>query len=371
MNILIFNWRGPGHPHSGGAEISTMIQAKAWVAKGHSVTLFTSTYPHAKTQEIVDGVTIIRKGDQALGVHIRAIQWYLFGTHSKFDVVVDQFHGMPFFTPLYVRAKKVAFIHEVAREVWLINHLRFPWKYIYGYLGYILEPFIFKLLYTKIPFLAVSNSTKEDLIKMGIPSQNITLIYSGHNLISVKERKEKKKTLTFLGALAKDKGIEDALKTFQFINAKDLSWQFWIIGKGEDHYIKKLNDLSKEYGITKKVKFWGYVSQKEKFQLLARSHILLNPSRREGWGMINIEANSCRTPVVGYYTQGTKDSVKQNISGMLCKEKSPECLAETAMKLMSNKKVYTKMQKTGMVWSKKFTWEDTSAISLKVIENLK
>lgn len=370
MNILIFSWRGPGHHHAGGAEVSTMIQAKAWVHAGYNVTLFTSTYLHAKPDEVMDGVHIIRRGDQVLGVHWNAFNWYVFGKHEKFDVVVDQFHGIPFFTPLFVRSKKLGFIHEVARDVWLINAARPPWNYIYGYIGYVVEPFIFKLLYRQMRFLAVSPSTKEDLVTMGIPAKNITLIYSGHNLIKVKEKKEHKKTLTFLGALAKDKGIEDAVKTFSLINEKDRTWQFWVIGKGEPQYVVKLEEMCRKLKLDHKVKFWGFVSQVDKFRLLAKSHLLLNPSMREGWGMINIEANSVGTPVVGYYVAGTKDSVKEGISGLLCKEKTPDCLAEKCLQLMKNKNKYKKICKTCIPWSKKFTWEETSAISLSVIENL-
>src|SRR3990167_1714034 len=108
MNILIFSWRGPGHPNAGGAEISTHEHAKEWAGAGHDVTLFTSSYVGSKKKETVDGESIIREGHQVFGVHLKVAGWYLLGRMKSSVLVINQFHAIPFFTPLFVRAKKLA-----------------------------------------------------------------------------------------------------------------------------------------------------------------------------------------------------------------------------------------------------------------------
>ena len=169
MNILIFSWRGPGHPNAGGAEQVTHEHAKAWVKAGHSVTLFTSGFVGAKKREVIEGIEIIRAGNQILGVHIYGFLWYVFRKHTKFDLVIDQFHFIPFFTPLFVKEKKLAFIHEVAKEVWRLNSLPFPQSLskVVSLIGERLEPYLFKVIYKRIPFLTVSESTRNDLIEWG------------------------------------------------------------------------------------------------------------------------------------------------------------------------------------------------------------
>src|SRR5690349_1570411 len=142
MNILIFSWRGIGHPHEGGAEYSTHEHAKGWVKLGHTVTLFTSSFENGSSHETIDGVEIIRSGAQALGVQINAFIWYIFGAHPKYDLVIDQFHGLPFFTPLFVKTKKLGFIHEAAKEVWRLNPWPKPFNLIPALFGTLLEPFI-------------------------------------------------------------------------------------------------------------------------------------------------------------------------------------------------------------------------------------
>lgn len=372
MNILIFSWRGPGHPKAGGAEQATFEHAKAWFKKGFGITWFTSSFDKAKREENIEGINFIRRGDEIFGVQIRAIWWYLFGDHKKFDIVVDEFHGIPFFTPLYVRSKKLAWIHEVAKEVWLMNPLKFPLNVIYGVLGFIGEPLIFRLLYAHIPFMTVSNSTKEDLQRWGISKTMIYVINNGVTLdLPTKlPSKEKKKTIIYLGSIAKDKGIEDAIRVFAQINSKNPNWQYWVVGKADVNYLKVLQRLAKGLGVSRKIKFWGFVSNRRKFELLARAHILLNPSYREGWGLVNIEANAVGTPTVGYNVTGMRDSVIDGRTGILCKLGDIQKLAANCIDLLSVQNKYKTFHDNAVKWSRKFSWEKAGRQSFKLLNSL-
>jgi len=139
LSILILNWRDIKHPLAGGAEISTHEHAKGWVRAGHTVTIFSSSFQDAKTREEIDGVRIIRKGSHYT-VHLHAFIYYLTKLRGKIDLVIDEFHFIPFFSPLYIKKKKIAFIHETAEELWFKNN-PFP----INILGYRLEPLFFKL----------------------------------------------------------------------------------------------------------------------------------------------------------------------------------------------------------------------------------
>lgn len=370
MNILVFSWRDIKHPLAGGAEQVDHEHHKGWIEAGHNVTLFTSFFIGGKKNEDLDGVKVIRRGNQILGVHFEAFFWYLFQKHDKFDLVVDEFHGIPFFTPLYINIPKLAVLQEVAREVWFKNDLHFPINYLVGYIGYFLEPLIF-LFYRNAVFMVGSNSAKVELNKVGIPIANIRIIPHGVVLALPKKipKKEKINTIIYLGALAKDKGIEDAIKTFGILNRDD-KWQFWIVGKGGNDYVKKLKDLCFKFGIEKNTKFWGFVSQQRKFELLAKSHIMINPSLLEGFGLVNIEANVVGTPVVAYNSPGLVDSVKDGVNGIIVAKNDPVNLALSLKKLIENPKVYTKLSKTAKEWVKNFSWNTSGKLSLALIEEI-
>lgn len=370
MNILVLSWRGPGHPHAGGAEVSTHEHSKGWVKAGHSVTLFTAYYNGAKREEVVDGVNIIRRGGQFFRVHWEAFQWYVFENHPKYDLVVDQFHGIPFFTPLYVKAKKIAFIHEVTKEVWKLNPWPKPFNLLPAVLGTYLEPLIFKTFYKKIPFMTVSDSTKNDLIDWGIPENNISVVQNGFTFPNYpRQRKETKKTVIYLGALSKDKGIEDALEAFKNIFKFKKDYQFWVAGKGESHYLKYLKKKTRLFGIDKVTKFFGFVNEKKKYELLARAHILINPSIREGWGFVVIEAASQGTPTVAYNVAGLKDSVVDGKTGLLCDPNPKDC-AQKIMDLLDNQSVLANLSGNCIRRSRKFSWTDSVGESLRLLKKV-
>lgn len=370
MNILVFSWRDSKHPLSGGAEQVVREHMRGWISAGHSVTHFSSTFKGGPSIETWDEIIYIRKGLQLLGVQIEAFFWYLFGKHPKFDLVVDEFHGIPFFTPFYVRSKKVAILQEVAREVWLKNDLPFPFNIIIGVIGYIFEPLVY-IFYKNIPFIVGSNSAKVELKKVGIPTRNIHVIPHGVVLFLPKilPKKEKIKTIIFLGALAKDKGIEDAIETFSNLNKKG-DFRFWIIGRGGNDYVPKLKEKCANLGIESKTKFWGYVSDKEKFELLAKAHVMINPSLLEGWGLVNIEANSVGTPIVAYNSPGLVDSVRNGESGVICRENTPLAMSNEVLKILENNKIYTDLQSGSRAWSKNFSWEKSKTMSLTLISDI-
>ncbi len=368
MNILVFSWRDPKHPLAGGAEQVMHEHMKGWISSGHMVTLFASYTPGLKTEEKIDGVRIIRMGYQYWGVQLAGFLYYL-KHKEEFDFIVDQFHGLPFFTPLYVRKPKLAVIQETARKVWFLNPLPRPINWLIGIIGYLGEPFIF-LIYRNMPFMTGSDSAKKDVEKMGISSNHIAVVPHG---VIVKNpptsiKKEPKPTIIFLGVLSRDKGIEDALKCFKLLS-QGRDFNFWVVGKPEtEEYGKKIEKITSALGMMGKVKFWGFVSQEKKFELLKRSHILVNPSVREGWGLVNIEANSMGTPVVAYVSAGLTDSVKNGLNGVLCSKNTPENLTEDILRIISNDSELKKLQEGAVKWSRKFSWDNSVEQSLLLIE---
>lgn len=370
MNILVFSWRDPKHPLAGGAEQVMHEHMKGWVSVGHKVVLFSSYFKKAKRRESLDGIEIIRKGVQLGGVQTLGFFWYIFNKHPKFDLVIDQFHGIPFFTPLFVRTKKLAVIQEVAREVWLMNHLPKPLNWMIGVLGYLLEPLIFKL-YLKTPFMTGSASAREDLINFEVPPNNIFII--PHGVLPPKKIpdavKAQIKTIAYLGSLSKDKGIEDAIKTFSILHKKG-EYDFWVMGKGSKVYLSELKRMSKVLKVSNRVKFLGFVNQEEKFSLLSKAHLLINPSVREGWGLVNIEANLVGTPVVSYTSPGLVDSVKDGVSGVFTKENTPEQMAQEISSLLSNKRKYHELTLSAKNWAKNFSWSRSKEKSLALIDSV-
>jgi glycosyltransferase involved in cell wall biosynthesis len=364
MNILILNWRDPKNPKSGGAEIVTLEHAKAWVKNGNTVTWFTSKFPQAKTQESLNGVRIVRGGN-FISVYLLAPIFYLF-TKNKFDLVIDEIHGLPFFTPLYVRKPKIAFIHEVAGEIW-----DFMWPFPINAIGKFLEPLYFKF-YKNVKFWTDADSTVNDLVKYGIPINNCTVINCPIDRKPLKSipSKETAPTFIFVSRVVQMKGVEDVIKAFLYIQKELKDAQFWIVGDGDKNYIEKLKKIIKFHSINSKVKFWGRVDENKKFELLRKAHLLLHASVKEGWGLVVIEAASQATPAIVYNVAGLRDSVKNGKTGIVLEKNTASEMAAQTIKLIKNKSEYARLQKNALAWSKSLTWENATKESFKLISNL-
>ena len=114
---------------------------------------------------------------------------------------------------------------------------------------------------------------------------------------------------------------------------------------------------TEKINLQKAIEFKGFISEKEKINLLKKSKIVLIPSVREGWGLIAIEASALGCVPIAYNVHGLRDSIKNSQTGLLVPT-NPQVLAKTSLKLLKNEALRVKLSRTGYNWSKKFTWQN-------------
>jgi len=384
MKILILNWRDKGHPLSGGAEIVTHEHAKSWVKRGHKVTWFTSWYAPVGRVEYVDGIRMIRQGGFLTVYPVAMLYVFLHG--KEYDVVVDEIHGFPFFSVLLTKTPVVVFIHEIAGVIW-----DFMYPFPINVIGKFVEKHYFRL-YKSCQFWTDAPSTVEELVARGIPRKQCTAIAcpithdetwdneqkaesppssldkfrtsDGHS------SKQRNSTYIFVSRVVKMKGIEEVIKAFSFIVREQHKAQLWIVGGGDATYIEELKGMIAEYGVGKNVTFFGKVSEQKKFDLMARSHILLHASVKEGWGLVVLEAASVGTPSVVYDVPGLRDVVKNRKTGIVVRNNSPQEMVKEALRLMGDKKQYQKYQNNGKEWVGSMKWENVVKESITILKKV-
>ncbi len=360
MKILILNWRDVRHPKSGGAELVTMEHAKGWVTAGNRVTWLTASYPGAKKESIVEGVHFVRRAG-TYTVYLYA--WiYLILNSRLVDVVVDEVHGFPFFSPLFTRKPVVVFIHEIAGEIW-----DYMFSFPKNIIGKSLERWYFRL-YRHCLFWTDAPSTVNELVDRGIPrSQCVAIPCPIVHPQKIVRKKEPSPTFLFVSRVVRMKGVEEIIKAFSFIARVQPKANLWIVGAGEQSYIEELKWMMNEYGIKKRVTFFGNVSDAQKFELMARSHLLLHASVKEGWGLVVLEAASVGTPAVVYNVGGLRDVVRDRKTGIVIPDNSPQTMAIQAMQLLTDAKKYKKMQTNARKWAESLTWKDAVGQSLQIL----
>lgn len=367
LSILILNWRDIKNPSSGGAEVLTHEMAKRWVTWGHEVTQFSSLFKGGKKEEIIDGVRLIRRGHPDAryffqSVHFKAFLHYQKYFRGKFDVVIDEIHGLPFFTPLYVKEKKVALICEVAGKIWDAN---FPFPF--NKIGKSAEKNYLRL-YKNITFLTISPSTRKELINLGVNRKNIAVLPMGITVPKrlPKHKKEEVPTLVFVGRLIKAKGIEDAISVCNRLRKDFPNIKLWVIGRGEKTYETQLKKKLKKLDLSKHISFLGYLSQDEKFERMQRAHLLIAPSMKEGFGLTIPEAGIVGTPAVAYNVEGLRDIVQNMRNGILTNV-DPDIMAVEVKKILLNDDLYKKLQKGALDFAKNLSWDNTAREAFKII----
>lgn len=364
MRILILNWRDIKNPRKGGAEILTHEMAKRWVKWGHNVTIFSSIFNNARKTERVDGIKIVRDGHPDArflfsSVHYKAYKFYRENKYS-FDVVVDEAHGLPFFTSLYASSRKAVLICEVAGDVWIRMFGLF-----FGTIGKAIESFYLKHMYKGTPFLTISESTKIELVKKGVPSQNITVLPMGISFPKKinSPKKEKNPTIIFVGRLAKSKGIEDAILALKKISDKEKNARLWIVGGGEKEYLNYLRSIAEKNEILERIKFWGFVSEEKKFELIGKAHVLVAPSMKEGWGLTVPEAAFMGTPSVVYKSPGLVDVLKDSNFKKITKSNNPNALAEEILNVFTKEIIKERFN------PEDYSWDKTASVALRILKH--
>ncbi|HSD98831.1 MAG TPA: glycosyltransferase family 4 protein [Patescibacteria group bacterium] len=366
MNILIFNWRDLKHSWAGGGEIYVFELAKRWVQMGHSVTVFCGQDLDRKLpgSEKYNGITVRRMGNR-FSIYIWAVIFYLFQNKEKFDYVIDVENGIPFFTPLFVRKPKTTIVYHVHGKQFFFE-LLFPLSYI----GFFIERYLFAFLYRVIPIIAISKTTKNELIKIGFKKNKIFVVHSGingKNRQKIVTKKFAHPTILYLGRIKSYKRVDLLVRIFSQILKKVPKAKLIIAGWGTE--ASSLTDLIMKSTYRKRIKLAGPVSERDKTVLLSKSWVFVNPSIGEGWSISVIESNLHRTPAVAFRVPGLSESIRNKKTGFLVKSEAE--LIEKICLILKNKTIRKTLSKSSYNWAQQFSWDIAAKKSLHVVTSKK
>ena len=353
MNFLAFNWRDPSHPEAGGAEQHLFEILRRAVRDGDQATWLCEAYPGSAASDSLEGIRILRRGSW-YNAHLALARLYherLRG--ERFDLWIEDINKVPFFTPCYARAPVCAVVPHlfgatVFREA----------PPLVGALVWAHESLI-PLVYRGVPFLAISESTRDDLVRRGIPRDRISVVrcgldHEGH-VVTVPPEDRAEPVVVFLGRLRKYKGAQHVLRAFPAVLRAVPGARLRVVGDGP--YRRRLEAMARTLEIEKRVEFLGALSQREKVQVLNGAQAVTAPSPKEGWGLTVIEANACGAPVVASRSPGLVESVREGETGLLVRHGDPDELARALIRLLTDRELRVRMAESGRRWAREFTWE--------------
>ena len=342
LNILWLNHRDPKHPFAGGAEVRIQEIGKRLVQNGHSVKLVCERWSGSEKTEFLDGVEVSRIGNKYT-IHLE-VPFLVKGFDG--DVVIDDMaHALPWESQFFTNKPVIGQVHHVHQDV----------------LDFELNPIIAKTLtlsertikYYK-SVIAVSESTKQALIDLGVCKKHVRVIPNGVDTDFYKPAaKSATPTILWVGRVKRYKRVEHVLSAFRFILKQLPDAQLIIVGNGD--YLENIESYSAKLGL-KNVFFPGFVDEKTKALLMASSWVIVSSSFVEGWGMTITESAACGTPAVAYDVPGLRDSVSNNETGLLVSDGNVTSLAQNLLRILQDEQLRETLGNNALKRTKRFSW---------------
>ncbi len=366
LRILALNWRDPENPEAGGAETHLDEILTRIAAAGNHVTWLAAGYPGSATEATRQGMRIVRAGNGINANYALPIVARRLLRSENFDVIIEDVNKIPFFIPLISRLPHVLMIpHLFGSTVFRETNLLFA-SYVYLYERLI--PHVYRGSRT----IAISPSTRDDLIARGLGSDRIKVSYCGfdasaYDLASPPSPGEKPR-LIHLGRIRRYKGLDLVLKSFALLRERFGDAELEVVGDGPER--PALEKLGASLGLGDSVRWRGHVPLSEMVDLLYRSHLFLNASPKEGWGLTVIEAAACGVPSVAADSPGLRDSVVDGETGILVPYGDCNAMAAAAEALLRDPERRAKMGEAAAKRAREFSWDTAAAQTIEQIEIL-
>jgi glycosyltransferase involved in cell wall biosynthesis len=363
VRILVLNWQDHENPQAGGAELHLKEIFSRIVARGHRVDLLCSAWNNAAPRVTLDGIDVHRVGTRQTYPFLARGYYAAHLAAEIYDIVIEDLNKVPLYTPMWGLRKLVALVHHLfgstvfreaplplAAAVWLSEK---P-------LG---------ALYRKVPFQAVSVSTADDLVARGIPRGSIRIIYNGVDSARLTPNPAERSAtplFVYLGRLKKYKRVDVVIRAFAALNLPSATLE--IAGTGD--YRAPLERLVKSLHLEDRVKFLGFIPEDQKIHLLRRAWASTLASPKEGWGISNLEAAACATPVIAANSPGICESVIDGQTGFLVPQEDPAAMTAAMRGLVESPELVASLGAAGRRFAEAFTWDRAANDTLAHLEQV-
>ncbi|GEO07602.1 hypothetical protein SAE01_00980 [Segetibacter aerophilus] len=213
------------------------------------------------------------------------------------------------------------------KNVILITHGIEVWDQLTGVKSY--------LMHKADSVLAVSNFTKEAIVKKHKISPEKVSIFSNtidpyfsypHEFkkpeylmkrYGLKETDSVIFTLTRLSASEKYKGYDKVIDVLPYLKNCVPNAKYIIAGKADGKESKRLVALQQANDLLDTVMLTGFIKEEEVVDHFLLADVFVMPSRKEGFGIVFIEAMACGLPVIAGNKDGSGDALQQGKLGRL------------------------------------------------------
>ena len=247
--------------------------------------------------------------------------------------------------------------------------------------------------------IAVSNETKRDIERLfDVDSSRVHVIHNGIDLDQYRKLDStaalkhyginpSEPYVLFVGRITRQKGFQHLIRAIQFM---DRDFQIVLCAAAPDTQgmAEEMKTAVEQAKAQRRGIIWinEMVNQRTACELYSHAAVFVCPSIYEPFGIINLEAMACETPVVASAVGGIKEVVLDGETGFLVpleqmkespfeatnREKFARDLATRINELMKDRQLRERFGKAGRKRAEeKFSWAAIAAKTKKLYETLK
>ncbi|TRZ51195.1 MAG: glycosyltransferase family 1 protein [Dehalococcoidia bacterium] len=180
---------------------------------------------------------------------------------------------------------------------------------------------------------------------------------------------ERDNLVGYIGRLSQEKGVLNFMEAIPEVleNQKDAE----ILIGGDGQLRPKVEQYLGRQGLSKKVRFVGWIAHDRLPQYFNDIKLLVFPSYTEGLPTVMLEAMACGTPVLATPMGAIPDVIGDEQTGFIMEDNSPGCIARNIVRALRCSNLGEITQKARSLVEKEFNYEVAVAKYNDVFQSLK
>ena len=224
--------------------------------------------------------------------------------------------------------------------------------------------------------IANSEYTLEEMVKLGVRRETITLIYPGVETerfrpgLPCEDLKQSislqtgQKLILSVGRLVRRKGFDQVIRSLPELVKQSIDVHYALIGIGEDW--DYLSELAKELGVSERLHLLGHVSPEDLPRWYNACDVFVMANREingdtEGFGMVFLEAAACGKPAIAGDAGGTAAAVVDGETGLRIDGHREELVTSALCAVLNDAVFAARLADAGLARARtEFSWDSVA-----------
>ncbi|AFZ74382.1 glycosyltransferase family 4 protein [Natronobacterium gregoryi] len=157
-------------------------------------------------------------------------------------------------------------------------------------------------------------------------------------------------SILFVGRVRAGKGVSELLESVARLS---LDAQLYVVGDGD---LASVQRQATDLGVDEAVTLVGEVPHEELPGYYTACDVFCNPTRYEGFGMVNLEAMACGLPVVTTDIPGVREYADHGENALLVSPRHVDDLAAALESILASPSRRDELAETGRETARQYSW---------------